>query len=64
MPRGAPPLRVAARREAIRQTPALARTGDTVLLAGKGHETYQVIGKEYLPFDEKEIVRDLTGSHA
>ncbi len=56
LPQGAPHLRVADRREAIRQTLALARPGDTVLLAGKGHETYQVIGKEYLPFDEKEIV--------
>jgi UDP-N-acetylmuramoyl-L-alanyl-D-glutamate--2,6-diaminopimelate ligase len=35
---------------------------DTVLLAGKGHETYQVIGTEKLPFDEATIIRDLIGS--
>ncbi len=38
-----------------------ARAGDTVLLAGKGHETYQVIGTEKLPFDEREIVRAASG---
>ena len=37
------------------------RAGDTLLLAGKGHETYQIIGKEYRPFDEKAIVASLTG---
>jgi UDP-N-acetylmuramoyl-L-alanyl-D-glutamate--2,6-diaminopimelate ligase len=35
-----------------------ARAGDTVLLAGKGHETYQVIGTDKLPFDEREIVQN------
>ena len=34
-----------------------ARPGDAVLLAGKGHETYQVIGVESVPFDERAIVR-------
>ncbi len=61
VPPGAPHLRVADRRDAIRQTLAEARAGDTVLLAGKGHETYQVIGKEYRPFDEKQIVAELLG---
>ncbi len=36
-----------------------ARAGDAVLLAGKGHETYQVIGTESVPFDERSIVRSL-----
>lgn len=36
-----------------------ARAGDAVLLAGKGHETYQVIGTESVPFDERAIVRSL-----
>lgn len=62
LPQGAAHLRVVDRREAIRQTLETARGGDTVLLAGKGHETYQVIGTEYRPFDEKEIVTDLLGT--
>jgi UDP-N-acetylmuramoyl-L-alanyl-D-glutamate--2,6-diaminopimelate ligase len=33
--------------------------GDTILLAGKGHETYQVIGTVKEPFDERAVVRDL-----
>jgi UDP-N-acetylmuramoyl-L-alanyl-D-glutamate--2,6-diaminopimelate ligase len=48
--------RIADRREAIHAALAEGRPGDTILLAGKGHETYQVIGKEKLPFDEREIV--------
>lgn len=51
-------LREADRRVAIKHALAEAHTGDTVLLAGKGHETYQVIGREKLPFDERAIVRD------
>ena len=46
------------RREAIRRALEIARPGDTVVLAGKGHETYQTIGTEKLPFDEREIVRE------
>ena len=38
-----------------------AGPGDAVLLAGKGHETYQVVGTEYLPFDERTIVLGLLG---
>ncbi|HEU5217333.1 MAG TPA: UDP-N-acetylmuramoyl-L-alanyl-D-glutamate--2,6-diaminopimelate ligase, partial [Gemmatimonadales bacterium] len=62
LPQGTPHRCVSDRREAIRQTLDAARAGDTVLLAGKGHETYQVIGKEYRPFDEKDIVTELLGS--
>jgi len=54
-----PHYRVVDRRAAIGQALELARLGDTVLLAGKGHETYQVIGTVKQPFDEREIVRDL-----
>ena len=54
-----PHYRVTDRRAAIGQALELARLGDTVLLAGKGHETYQVVGTEKQPFDEREIVRDL-----
>jgi UDP-N-acetylmuramoyl-L-alanyl-D-glutamate--2,6-diaminopimelate ligase len=47
------------RRAAIGQALELAREGDTVLLAGKGHETYQVVGTTKEPFDEREVVRSL-----
>jgi UDP-N-acetylmuramoyl-L-alanyl-D-glutamate--2,6-diaminopimelate ligase len=53
-----PHLRIVDRRQAIRRAVAIARPDDTVLLAGKGHETYQVIGKEKFPFDERDVVRD------
>ncbi|MDH5589748.1 MAG: Mur ligase family protein, partial [Gemmatimonadota bacterium] len=46
------------RRDAIRHALEMAATGDTVVLAGKGHETYQVIGHEKRPFDERTVVRD------
>ena len=57
-----PHLRQTDRREAIALALQAARPDDTVLLAGKGHETYQVIGTEKLPFDEREIVRALAGA--
>jgi len=47
------------REEAIRTALMLAGPGATVLLAGKGHETYQIIGKEKRHFDEKEIVKNV-----
>ena len=57
----APHQRFADRREAIAAAIRAARPSDTVLLAGKGHETYQVIGTEKVPFDEREIVLGLVG---
>ncbi len=56
--------RVTDRLAAIQRAIELAEEGDIVLLAGKGHETYQIRGTTSYPFDEKEIVRELTGSHA
>ena len=50
--------RVVDRRDAIRFAFATAQAGDTVVLAGKGHETYQVVGDERRPFDERAIVQD------
>jgi UDP-N-acetylmuramoyl-L-alanyl-D-glutamate--2,6-diaminopimelate ligase len=57
--RGKPHQRDTDRRQAIARALELARPGDTVLLAGKGHETYQVIGTEKQAFDERRIVREL-----
>ena len=53
---GADYTRVGDRREAIVYALHIARPGDTVVLAGKGHETYQIIGTEKRPFDERNIV--------
>jgi UDP-N-acetylmuramoyl-L-alanyl-D-glutamate--2,6-diaminopimelate ligase len=50
------------RRRAIALALSLAKPGDTVLLAGKGHETYQVIGTEKQPFDERDVVREAGGA--
>ncbi len=51
-------MRVAERAEAINRAIGLLREGDTLLLAGKGHEDYQLIGTERIPFDEATIVRE------
>jgi len=53
--------RIVNRRAAIARALEVARPGDVVLLAGKGHETYQILGTERVPFDEREIVTDLLG---
>jgi UDP-N-acetylmuramoyl-L-alanyl-D-glutamate--2,6-diaminopimelate ligase len=45
---------VADRRRAIELAIGIARPEDTVVLAGKGHEDYQIIGREKLPFDDRE----------
>ena len=50
---------IADRREAIRTAIMLAPQGATILLAGKGHETYQIIGTEHRHFDEREVVADV-----
>ncbi|HEX2191165.1 MAG TPA: UDP-N-acetylmuramoyl-L-alanyl-D-glutamate--2,6-diaminopimelate ligase [Longimicrobiaceae bacterium] len=55
----APRLRVLDRREAIRRALDEAGEGDVVLLAGKGHETYQLWGSEVRPFDERAVIREV-----
>ena len=52
-------LFIADREEAIRTAIMTAGPGATVLLAGKGHETYQIIGNEKRHFDEREIVGEI-----
>ncbi|HEX6574896.1 MAG TPA: UDP-N-acetylmuramoyl-L-alanyl-D-glutamate--2,6-diaminopimelate ligase [Gemmatimonadaceae bacterium] len=56
--------RITKRKAAIQRALTEAHDGDVVLLAGKGHETYQIIGTTKLPFDEKAIVRDLLAGSA
>jgi len=48
---------VADRREAIRVALSWSQPGDVLLLAGKGHESYQIIGNERIPFDDRQEVR-------
>lgn len=45
------------RERAIELALRSARAGDTVLIAGKGHETYQCIGNQKIPFDDREVAR-------
>lgn len=47
------------RREAIEYALKNAKKGDTVLLCGKGQETYQIIGKKKYHFDEREIIKEI-----
>jgi UDP-N-acetylmuramoyl-L-alanyl-D-glutamate--2,6-diaminopimelate ligase len=51
-------LAIVDRRAAIERAIELARAGDLVLIAGKGHEKYQVIGGRVLPFDDVEVARE------
>jgi UDP-N-acetylmuramoyl-L-alanyl-D-glutamate--2,6-diaminopimelate ligase len=55
-------VRIPDRLTAIHAALEQARPGDTLLLAGKGHEDYQVLGTEKVPFDEREIVRRAVGA--
>lgn len=55
---GKPYRKIADRREAIHRAIAEARTSDLVLIAGKGHEDYQILGREVFHFDDKEVARE------
>lgn len=57
-PTGTQFFSVSDRREAINKAVAAARSGDVVIIAGKGHETYQIIGNEKFHFDDREVARE------
>jgi UDP-N-acetylmuramoyl-L-alanyl-D-glutamate--2,6-diaminopimelate ligase len=46
------------RAEAIRAAVAALKTGDILVIAGKGHETYQIVGDKVLPFDDAAVARE------
>lgn len=58
-PTGKPYVVIEDRREAIRYGLKMAKEGDVLILAGKGHETYQEIAGVRRPFDEKVVVQEL-----
>lgn len=47
------------RKEAIRKAMNMALEGDVIVIAGKGHETYQILKDETIHFDEREVVYDI-----
>jgi UDP-N-acetylmuramyl-tripeptide synthetase len=55
---GRPYLKIVDRREAIHRAVAEARAGDLVVIAGKGHEDYQITGTEKRHFDDREVARE------
>jgi UDP-N-acetylmuramoyl-L-alanyl-D-glutamate--2,6-diaminopimelate ligase len=46
------------RREAIGRALGMAGPGDAVVIAGKGHETYQVLRDRTIPFDDRQVARE------
>ena len=54
-------LSITDRREAIRTASLMARKGDVIVIAGKGHEHYQIIGDEKLPFSDKKTIMEIWG---
>jgi UDP-N-acetylmuramoyl-L-alanyl-D-glutamate--2,6-diaminopimelate ligase len=55
-------IRITDRRAAIEHAIGAARTGDVVVIAGKGHETYQEVNGAKHPFDDREVAREALGA--
>jgi UDP-N-acetylmuramoyl-L-alanyl-D-glutamate--2,6-diaminopimelate ligase len=56
--------RVVDRREAIARALSMARPGDAVVIAGKGHEPYQELRDRTIPFDDRRVAREILERHA
>ncbi len=50
-------IKITDREEAIRSAVMMSQEGEIILIAGKGHETYQIIGDERIHFDDREVAR-------
>src|SRR5947209_7105699 len=61
---GRPYLKIVDRREAIRRAIEEARAGDLVVIAGKGHEDYQIIGTQKRHFDDREVALEALAARA
>lgn len=62
IPHAARYIAIADRREAVRYALSIAKSGDVVVLAGKGHEQYQILGDKELYFDERRLVKGIIKS--
>lgn len=56
--KGVPYIRIGDRKKAIEQACADLETDDILLIAGKGHEDYQILGRKKIHFDDRKIARD------
>lgn len=56
-------VRVTDRRKAIEKAVETAKSGDMIILAGKGHEMWQVYKDDKVPFDERKIIKEIIGKH-
>ena len=54
-----PYIMVEDRKEAIRKAIEAYEPGDVIIVAGKGHEDYQIIGTEKIHFDDKEVIQEI-----
>jgi UDP-N-acetylmuramoyl-L-alanyl-D-glutamate--2,6-diaminopimelate ligase len=52
-------VRIPDRRDAMKHAFENSRAGDVVLVAGKGHEPYVIVGTEYLPWDDRQVAREV-----
>ena len=50
------------RKEAIRKAISIAKKDDAIVIAGKGHETYQILKDKTIHFDEREVVKEILDS--